>query len=224
MGAEVASGPSFMNLLEVVITAVRNGEIAPPPGSGPDEFVQWLSVHAPTPAEWTGLLRAWKDRNILSDAMGVLADQETSHRNLLSEHRDSVAHVDNRLAKLESVIYPLFSTPDSPPTQGWEWRNLWAFWQFVPGTLAARLLLTLWTFKDWWIIGAVMFALGSIVPWQGLSALGALGILSVVLFVIHEVLFRWWGQRVCKLEETDPHEYSMKFTPTFERFVSRYMR
>ena len=134
-----------------------------------------------------------------------------------------LSDVQDRLGRMERVILPLFTTPDAPDTRTVEWRNLWAFWQFVPGTVRPRVLLTLWTFKDWWVMGASMFLLGSWAPWQALTAVGAIGILSVMGFVAHEVWMRWWGTRVCQLEEVDPHEYSLKFTPTFERFVSRYM-
>ena len=126
-------------------------------------------------------------------------------------------------AGLDKVM-PLFLPPDEPTYErAFEWRNLWAFWQFVPGTIRPRLLLTLWTFKDWWVIGAVMFLLGSWAPWQMLTAVGAILVLSVAGFLVHELWMRWWGVHVCKLEEVDPHEYALKFTPTFERFVSRYM-
>ena len=187
-------------------TVDRVREIQWAPGSGEWHFdpdTQILTIQWPF-AAWVAALRA-----------DVTQRSESVHRQLET--------VQASITSLDAVIRPLFTTPDAAQAHTLEWRNLWAFWQFVPGTLRPRVLLTLWTFKDWWIIGAAMFLLGSWAPWRGLTALGALLVLSVAGFLVHELWMRWWGTRVCRLEEVDPHEYNLKFTPTFERFVSRYM-
>ena len=212
---------------DAIIEAILAGEILLPSGATRDEFVQRVSQLDLQPHEWSAAIMAlWKrieEGQALTVALTAAEGYAAEARELTQRTARQIVAVESRLASLDGLIRPLFDTPDAPETQSWEWRNLWAFWQFVPGTIRPRLLLTLWTFKDWWIIGALMFLLGSWAPWRALTAMGAIVVLSVLGFATHELWMRWWGIHVCKLEEADPHEYALKFTPTFERFVSRYM-
>mgnify|MGYP001570671605 CR=1 FL=1 len=214
-------------IADAIIEAIRAQEIPPPPGLGPDEFVQQFEQQDIRPHEWSAAIAAlWRrteDQRALTVALTAAERYANEARDITRRTAEQLTRMESRVQALDGLVRPLFDTPDAPETRLWEWRNLWAFWQFVPGTIRPRVLLTLWTFKDWWVIGVAMFLLGSWAPWQAVMALGALLVLSVAGFVAHELWMRWWGIRICQLEEADPHEYSMTFTPTFERFVSRYM-
>ena len=210
-----------------ILGAIRSGQVVPPNGWSSGElesFFLSLSTEAENESQWLHwIIRREHDIQVVQTVREIEARYHDAVMEEIQTAQAQSSRVESLVQSLDRVIRPLFDTRDAPPLQRWEWRNLWAFWQFVPGTIRPRVLLTLWTFKDWWIIGAVMFLLGSWAPWRALTALGALLALSVAGFAAHELWMRWWGIRVCKLEEVDPHEYALKFTPTFERFVSRYM-
>lgn len=210
---------------EALVAAIRSGGVGMPPGMGPDEVIQQLPVLTDEQVTWLVhlLIQRRLDREDMTSLHAYVQARVDTMEEMARSGAIRVEDIQRRVARLDQLIRPLVSLPDSPPARSFEWRNLWAFWQFVPGTIRPRVLLTLWTFKDWWAIGAVLWGVGSWLPWHGFSALGVLGLVSVLLFGVHEVWFRWWGQRVCKLAEVDPHEYALTFTPTFERFVSRYM-